>query len=209
LRQISEHAIKLEHVPSFSSGRIEAAARAVFADKGYDAATTREIAERADVSIGTLFAYAPDKRALLALVFRDALHAMTERTLAAVRRDDPFIDQLIAIFKPRYAFWGADPALARHAVRETIALSYDGEAPPEVEVGNGILAIVRTHQRAGSIDPALDASLIVRVVLDIYLSENRGWLAGPRPRVATGVKRLREALDLALRGVVVTPGRSR
>jgi AcrR family transcriptional regulator len=189
--------------------RIEAAARAVFAEKGYDAATTREIAERADVSIGTLFAYAPDKRALLALVFRDELHAMTERTLAAVRPGDAFVDQLMAIFKPRYAYWGADPALARHAVRETMALSYDGEDPPEIEVGKGILTLVRAQQQARGIDPAVDAALIVRVVLDIYLSENRGWLAGTRPRVATGVKRLREALDLALRGVVLTHGRTR
>jgi AcrR family transcriptional regulator len=184
--------------------RIQGAARAVFGEKGYDAATTREIAERADVSIGTLFAYAPDKRALLGLVFRDELHAMTQRTLAGVRADAPFLQQLIAIFKPRYAFWGADPVLARHAVRETIALSYDGEAPPEVELGNGILTLVRAHQQRGSIDPQVDAKLIVRVVLDVYLSENRGWLAGAQPRVATGVKRLREALELALRGVVVT-----
>ena len=54
--------------------RIEAAARAVFREKGYEAATTREIAARAEVSIGTLFAYAADKRDLLAMVYRDELH---------------------------------------------------------------------------------------------------------------------------------------
>jgi AcrR family transcriptional regulator len=184
--------------------RIEAA-RAVFAEKGYDAATTREIAERADVSIGTLFAYAPDKRELLAMVFRDELHALTERTFASVRREGPLLEQLLHVFRPRYAFWGADPALARHAVRETIALSYDGEAPPEVELGQGLLALVRASQDAGRLDAGVDAALVVRVALDIYLSENRLWLAGEQPRLATGVKRLREALELALRGIVREP----
>jgi AcrR family transcriptional regulator len=193
--------------------RIEAAARAVFAEKGYDAATTREIAERADVSIGTLFAYAPDKRALLTMVFADALHVLTERSLAAVRPNTPVLDQLIGIFRPRFAFWGADPALARHAVRETMALAYDGSTPPEVELEAGLVALVRANQTTGQLDAGVSPALIARVILDIYLSENRAWLASERPRVATGVRRLRDALALALRGVVdgghVVPGRLR
>ena len=180
---------------------IERAARAVFAERGYDAATTREIAERADVSIGTLFAYAPEKRALLAMIFRDGLHAMTERSFATLPAERPLIDGLMHVFKPRYAFWGADPVLARHAVRETIALSYDGATPPEAEVGAGLLTFVRARQAAGELDAKTDPRLAVRVILDIYLSENRGWLAGERPHLATGVRRLREALQFALRGV--------
>jgi AcrR family transcriptional regulator len=180
---------------------IEAAARAVFAERGYDAATTREIAQRADVSIGTLFAYAPDKRALLAMVFRDGLHAMTESSFATVPGGIAFVDRLLHVFAPRYAFWGADPALARHAVRETIALSYDGTTPPEAALATGLLALVRDAQRDGDLDAAVEPDLVVRVILDIYLSENRGWLAGAQPQLAAGIAHLRAALDLALRGV--------
>jgi AcrR family transcriptional regulator len=187
--------------------RIEAAARAEFAAKGYEAATTRAIAERADVSIGTLFAYAPDKRALLALVFRDALHDMTAASFATLRTDAPFLGQLLAVFRPRYAFWGADPVLARHAVRETMALTYGGAQPPEEELRAGLTALVRANQEAGRIVPDADPALIARVVLDIYLSENRGWLADAAPEVERGLAGLGAALDLALRGVVV-PGRS-
>jgi AcrR family transcriptional regulator len=181
--------------------RIEAAARAVFAERGYDAATTRAIAERADVSIGTLFAYAPDKRALLALVFRDALHDMTATSFATLDSGRPLLDQLLAIFRPRFEFWGADPALARHAVRETMALTYDGAPPPEDELRNGLTTLVRANQRAGRIVPDVDPALVARVILDIYLSENRGWLAEPAPNVEAGLAQLRAALELALRGV--------
>ena len=48
--------------------RIKQAARDVFLEKGYDAATTREIAERAYVAIGTLFVYAKDQRDLLMML---------------------------------------------------------------------------------------------------------------------------------------------
>jgi AcrR family transcriptional regulator len=182
--------------------RIAAAAGAVFAEKGYDAATTREIAERADVSIGTLFAYAPDKRALLGLVFRDALRTLTAESFAAVDPGAPVLDQLVAVFGARFALWGADPALARHAVRETMALTYDGTPPPETELRAALVALVDANQARGALDPAVETELIARVIVDIYLSENRSWLAGEQPDLAAGLADLRRALALALRGVI-------
>ena len=190
--------------------RIEAAARDVFHEKGYEAATTREIAERAEVSIGTLFAYAADKRALLTMVYRDELRALTESTFAGVPSGAPFLDQLIHVLEPRYIYWSADPALARHAVRETFAAIYpadgsspeDAALPPEGFLVAQLTALVRRNQTAGRLAPGDDPGLIARVVLDIYLSENRGWLAESRPHLATGVGRLRAALELALRALV-------
>jgi AcrR family transcriptional regulator len=44
--------------------RVLDAAGHVFAEKGFDAATTEEIAERAGVSIGSLYQYFPNKEAL-------------------------------------------------------------------------------------------------------------------------------------------------
>ena len=38
--------------------RIKSAARALFIKKGYDEASTRELAQRAGVALGTLFSYA-------------------------------------------------------------------------------------------------------------------------------------------------------
>ncbi len=45
--------------------------------------------------------------------------------------------------------------------------------------------------------------MIARVVLDIYLSENRAWLAETSPVLDTGIALLRVALELALRAVVI------
>jgi AcrR family transcriptional regulator len=190
--------------------RIEAAARAVFREKGYDAATTREIAARAEVSIGTLFAYAADKRELLTMVYRDELHELTETTFASVPTA-PVLDQLIHVFRPRYAYWNADPKLARHAVRETFAAIYpatgptpDGEqAPPEQFLRTKLAALLAAGQYAGRLAPGDDPELIARVVLDIYLSENRGWLTEEVPVLAAGIARLRAALELALRALIL------
>ena len=190
--------------------RIEAAARAVFREKGYDAATTREIAVRAEVSIGTLFAYAADKRELLTMVYRDELHELTETTFASVPAGAPVLDQLLHVLAARYVYWSADPALARHAVRETFAAIYpgsrtgpDGDAePPEQFLLSQLTALISANQRAGRIAGGDDPALIARVVLDIYLSENRRWLAGAAPHLGDGVAGLRDALALALRALL-------
>ena len=64
--------------------RIKEAAKAVFSDVGYDAATTREIARRAHVSIGTIFVYAKDKRDLLFLMLNDELDPVADARVARV-----------------------------------------------------------------------------------------------------------------------------
>jgi AcrR family transcriptional regulator len=187
--------------------RIEVAARAVFREKGYDVATTREIAERAEVSIGTLFAYAADKRELLTMVYRDELHALTETTFATVPAAAPVLDQLLHVLEPRYVYWSADAALARHAVRETFAAIYPVEGastagPPEDFLRAKLAELIIRAQRDARMTPNDHPDLIARVVLDIYLSENRAWLATAQPHLAHGIAGLRAALELALRAVL-------
>jgi AcrR family transcriptional regulator len=190
--------------------RIEAAAKAVFHEKGYEAATTREIAARAEVSIGTLFAYARDKRDLLTMVYREDLHDLTAATFASVPEHAPILDQLVHMLEPRFAYWNSDAALARYALRETFVAIYpiDGESNagaadgPEQFLLVKLTDLIVNAQHAGRISKNDDPALIARVVLDIYLSENRAWLANPEPLQHEGVARLRSALELSLRAVV-------
>lgn len=180
--------------------RIVAAARAVFAERGFADATTREIAERADVGVGTLFAYAPDKEALLAMVFGDDLRDVGEAAFAATPAGAPFLDQLEAFFAPRYAFWAADPQLAQHAVKATFAAQYRASAPdppPQSALRPHLQALVRRAQHTGKLRPA-PPELVADAILDVYLSEHRDWVAGSRPDVAAGLARLRTVLQFAL-----------
>jgi len=64
------------------------AARAIFCEKGYEQASTAEIAARADVVEGTLYRYFPSKRDLLIKVvedFYEHIFADYERQLQGVR----------------------------------------------------------------------------------------------------------------------------
>ena len=64
--------------------RILEAAWALFAEQGYEAATVREIAQRAGVAQGTVFVYAKDKADLLAMLFADRLSAVVESAFATL-----------------------------------------------------------------------------------------------------------------------------
>ncbi len=193
--------------------RIERAAREVFRERGFDAATTREIAARAGVGNATLFLYARDKTQLLAWVFRDELAAVNDSALTPSTGDEPLIDRLERFFRPRYELWARDPRLSRAAVRAALMAhtergrERDGDPiatlwPRLVE---RIAAVVTMNQRDGAIDPSVDPQVAARLVFDVYSTEVHEWLACPAPNVDAGLSQLRTVLALASRAMQKQP----
>jgi len=101
-----------------SSGRerqasIIAAAASLFAQKGFNGTTTREIAKTAGISEALLFRHFPTKRALYAAILAEKVQisqllATVEE--AAEKRDDTRVFTLIASFRIHR---GTDPTLLR------------------------------------------------------------------------------------------------
>jgi AcrR family transcriptional regulator len=190
--------------------RIKAAARRMFIKKGYEAATTREIATLADVGIGTVFVYAKDKRDLLMMIVNDDLDELNTRALAGIEMDAPLLDQVVTFFQKRYQYWASEPCISRPAVQETFDfLSVSSERGEETvrfysrraRVLNMLSELVAAKQRMGEISSADPADLIASLLMTIYLTEVRRWLTAEVPNVRTGLARLRKMLGLALRGV--------
>ncbi|MGH7917969.1 MAG: TetR/AcrR family transcriptional regulator, partial [Candidatus Binataceae bacterium] len=63
---------------------IKRAARALFAKKGFKSATTREIAEGADIGTGTLFLYTRSKEELLVEFFIEELGETLDGSFATM-----------------------------------------------------------------------------------------------------------------------------
>lgn len=192
--------------------RIKEAARQIFRRKGYDAATTREIALKADVATATLFAYVQDKRELLMMIVNDDLDALTETALDAVRDDDRLIDQLLAYFRPRYEFWASDPKLSRYAVQQTFATITEGEkAGAETlrfharrpKIIAQLTELVRRKQDVAEIAPTFEAARVAELFMGIYQAEQRGWLSAPKPSVEKGLSRLRLLFSIVIEGLVL------
>lgn len=188
-----------ERAKTLKRGRILAAARARLADQGYDGMTMAQVAEDADVAIGTVFQYAATKPELLMLVTADrwsrAIPALIENAdpggeaalgvlrllspLVDASRDEPEVTMAIA----RELLFGTD---GPHR-REVVALVRRLE--------EAIERLLSAHGAEGDVSAA--ARLIVSGGL-IELNRTRTGLAGQTPVEA----RLRAMLDLVLAGVM-------
>ncbi|MDC0672715.1 TetR/AcrR family transcriptional regulator [Nannocystis radixulma] len=141
---------------------LEATIRVLLA-RGYDRTTTIAVAERAGVSVGSLYQYFPNKEALVAaLVERHAAEivACTERALAAADPDDP-----------------------ESTVRAVVRAGLDAHriAPALHKI------LVEQVPRVGRIAKAMATSRKLTEMLEQFLKRHRVRLAVPDVRLAAFV----------------------
>ena len=192
--------------------RITESATAIFREVGYEAATMRAIAARAQVATGTLFLHAPEKRSLLLMVLNNELEVAGERAFATLDRSAPLLDQLVHVFRVRYQHLARDSRLSLDSLQQASFLTKDDQLPPNSEgarylarlsaLRERIAELFAEHRAAGAVRTGADCDDAAAVVMAIYSSEVRMWLRARRPRVADGIKLLERRIALALRGVL-------
>lgn len=144
------------------SALMEAATR-VFAEKGYDAATTREIAGRAGCSEGLIHRYFGGKRGLLLTALRGKCDTAAGTIRDGVPDSDDLRDEV-----QRLALWWLDYTWeARDFMRVSV-----GRSVVDPEVGHFIGSVLnrqrvaaieeklRRHQRAGRVRPDVDVAAV-------------------------------------------------
>lgn len=190
--------------------RIKAAARAVFVERGYDAATTREIAERADVAVGTVFLYAPDKRDLLFLVLNSELDELVARGVSRKPAQERLAPAAVKVFRVFYEYFGANMELGRYGLREMAF--YTSYPLPETAQAKrfrerndrliGCIAdLVRQSQARGEADKSLDPALVANLLMAIHRAEIWRWLNEDDPDVEAGVKHLGKLIKMVISGL--------
>lgn len=98
--------------------RIVEAARDLFNEKGFEATTTLEISERANVGSGTLFLYAKTKEELLVMAFSDELLTRISRADELISAQSPLIERLLTVFMGLIDYHRENTDLSRHLLRE-------------------------------------------------------------------------------------------
>ena len=96
-----------------TEARLIDAALDVFCARGYDAATTAEMARSADVAAGTFYLHFRDKRAAFERIARHAAHDLLGRWRAAMRPGMRVADRVTLALRLAAEFWRADPRRAR------------------------------------------------------------------------------------------------
>jgi AcrR family transcriptional regulator len=188
--------------------RIKEAARELFLSKGFDDATTRAIASRAGVGIGTVFIYADNKRDLLFLVANDELEETTSKAESSVRDDASCLQNLLTVFRHHYEFFGRQPELSRLMLREMTFYDSGRQADRFQATRERVIAlvgrIVKTGLARGMIKARDDSSFIGWLAFCIYQVELRQWLMSKSMDLDEGMARLQRALELFMKGVAPT-----
>ncbi|HEU5162754.1 MAG TPA: TetR/AcrR family transcriptional regulator, partial [Thermoanaerobaculia bacterium] len=116
--------------------RIVEAARALFADEGYEAVTMRRVAEAVDYAVGTIYLHFPDKESLIRVVCEGDFALLAKRIASIAKVADP-VERLrraglayfdFALANPnhyRVMFMAERPAIAPETV------SHDRHDPQE------------------------------------------------------------------------------
>jgi AcrR family transcriptional regulator len=97
-----------ERVNQDKRERIMAAARALLAEHGVGGVTTQQVADGADVAIGTLYLYASTKAELLIMVQNQKLAAAIDNGLAAAAvtaRRGPLVGVTVRTHWPPCTHW--------------------------------------------------------------------------------------------------------
>lgn len=190
--------------------RIKDAARELFIGNGFDETTTREIALRAGVGIGTVFTYADNKRDLLFLVANDELAEVTAAAEASLREDASCLQNLTGFFRHHYKFFAQQPELSRLLLREMTfydsgrqASRFQKTREKNIRIVGDVMQMAAEHK---AIHVAEDPQFIGWVAFCIFQVELRRWLMSRKPVLSSGMKSLERALRLLMTGLAATPG---
>lgn len=185
--------------------RIKEAASELLIRKGYDDTTTREIAVRAGIGLGTIFVYAATKRDLLFLLVNDKLQEVVDKATADVRAERPMLDNLLRIFQWHYRYFAQEPQLWRLALREMSFYDTGPEAQKYLRTRERFITLITEVVRMALEQKAISSperpELIAWVIFSIFQIEVRHWLSSDELNLRRGLNALRRQLVLLMNGL--------
>lgn len=187
--------------------RIQHAAWQLFTHKGFEATTTREVAELAQVGMGTLFLYAKDKHELLQMAFHDTIEDTIEQAFRSLPQHETLLEVLLHIFSHFFQLYHLHPGNARAYIKATLL--------QESTQGYGKLAvqqIAHFQSRLASLLEQAKAQDEIRQTIDVnqassnffalYFSILCMWLSGFISFEDALQHHLRQAFALQMQGMM-------
>ena len=157
-------------------GKVIEAARNLFAQRGYDAATIRDIAREAGMSTGAVFANFQDKSELFDTVLAEDLARLAEALTRGVKDGTDLKSRLLGGFVAGY-----EATLERLPLVQAVVARAWHQPLQEARKGHELIApvieglqqLVADAIKAGELKSGTDAGLVTELVWVAYLSNYR------------------------------------
>ena len=191
-------------------GRILTAARHLFAERGYDRTTLRQIAASANVTVGAIFKHVTDKRDLVHLIFNEDLEEVTTKALAATRPYHTFAQKILSITEQFYRHFSVDPLLSRVLLTEILVETPGLHLRQNLEIRarllRGIRELVDEAKLSGEIRASESTETIALHIFFVHAAALRLWLgSSPNPEWRRGQRQYEVFLNLQLAGLSPQP----
>ncbi len=134
--------------------RLIAAARDELDAVGFDGMTLRTVAKRADLAIGTMFNYFPDKRSLLFAALFDDLEEVRRGSVESAPEDAGLRELLVHVAGRFFDYYAERPGVSRALLKESLFATGDAAVAfrAQVEsVGASLATRIRKLQDVGRV----------------------------------------------------------
>jgi AcrR family transcriptional regulator len=177
-------------------GRILQAAAELATEGGFDAVQMREVAERADVALGTLYRYFPSKIHLLVSVLADEMEELHGRLKGASAGPESPAERVSAVLQRAVRALGRNPNLYGAVVR-AMMFGDESTTAENTVVSSRMEAIITRAMTYGVGEPTEEDFAIARLIGKVWLADILSWLAG-----RSDVEQMESDLELAVRLLV-------
>jgi AcrR family transcriptional regulator len=172
-------------------GRLLAEARRLFAERGYEATTIRDVAAAAGVAAGTVFVHFPDKGALLAETLAEHLEQALGRAYATLPPAGGW-SGIRHVLEALFRSYARHPALSRVLVKETLFAEGAPRKAARRDVDAFVARLAGWCGEPGTLRPGLDPGDAAHAVFAAYLAALVEGLAQARPRPERMVARVEQ-----------------
>lgn len=171
--------------PVGAKARIEQAALSLFVEKGVDASTTREIAQRAGVSEGAIYRHFDSKDELASTMFLAVHTRLATLIREAAREKRSIAEQASAVIDAYCATADADfPLFTFHLLYTHRFLPTPEGVDNPVDAVEDMISVAMKRREIARGDPAFIAGLALGLVLQTALQIHYGRLDGPLSQYA-------------------------
>lgn len=164
--------------------RILEAAQALFKEKGFEATTTKEISERAQIATGTLFLYAKNKNELLLWVYSQKIAKTIEKIRRARSATDKiprskadWMSEVSMFFEPFFRLYSDDCATARYFVKEQLFATGSRDSNERQLFLQQLEDYLERGKTAGFVRQEADNRAIAVALFAVYLLHVIAWLS--------------------------------
>ncbi len=189
--------------------KILQAARMLFTELGYEAATLNQIAALAGLGKGTIFNYVTDKRDIIFLIFHEDISSLIDKALTESCKKQHFSEKILGIAELHYRLYAQNPKLSRILLTEAGFHSEGVHLDRFRELRDflirGIEQIVVEAQKDGSLSRNETASFMAGQIFFAFSTAVREWLTTPHPEWRTGLRQYKRIFNLQLQGVGAPP----